>query len=100
MTKVAVARSEARRGPRDLPLSPVQNLLVANFISTRHLSDRWGEFFSAVKDKQQCAQIQSSLNSTRELLRMEPCLVYDFQALMDRNGNMYHLDFERRLLQT
>ena len=48
------------------------------------------EFLSSVDDKKQFAlQFSASLAETRNLLHKEPCLIYDFQALMDRNGNLY-----------
>ena len=30
-----------------------------------------------------------------KLLQKEPLLVYDFQVMIDTNGRVYHLDFER-----
>jgi len=37
------------------------------------------------------------LNSTAKLLQKEPLLVNDFQVMIDTNGRVYHLDFERIL---
>lgn len=37
------------------------------------------------------------LNSTAKLLQKEPLLVNDFQVMIDTNGRVYHLDFERML---
>jgi len=35
------------------------------------------------------------LSSTAKLLQKEPLLVFDFQVMIDTNGRVYHLDFER-----
>jgi len=37
------------------------------------------------------------LNSTAKLLQKEPLLVNDFQVMIDTNGRVYHLDFERMI---
>ena len=37
------------------------------------------------------------LSSTTKILQKEPLLVYDFQVMIDTNGRVYHLDFERML---
>jgi len=39
------------------------------------------------------------LNSTTKILQKEPLLVFDFQVMIDTNGRVYHLDFERMLRQ-
>merc|ERR1712161_1398 len=37
------------------------------------------------------------LSSTAKLLQKEPLLVNDFQVMIDTNGRVYHLDFERMI---
>ena len=37
----------------------------------------------------------NNLKKTRELLEKEPSLMKDFQVLMDQEGEIYHLDFDR-----
>jgi len=39
------------------------------------------------------------LNSTAKLLQKEPLLVHDFQVMIDTNGRVYHLDFERMYIR-
>ena len=42
-------------------------------------------------------QLQSEISFTIALVEKEPFLTYDFQLMIDSNGNIYHLDFDRLL---
>lgn len=67
----------------------------------RHFSKHFGEFFESTDDKEAfCVQFAKSIQDTRELLQKEPKFAYDFQALVDTNGTLFHLDFERFIQPT
>jgi lipopolysaccharide biosynthesis glycosyltransferase len=54
------------------------------------------QFLAPIKNKESFARrFSQGIADTRKLLRKEPCLVSDFQLLLDKKGNIYHLDFER-----
>lgn len=54
------------------------------------------KFISRVHDKESFArQLTKSFAELRTVLLHEPCLLYDFQVLIDVKGNLYHLDFDR-----
>lgn len=54
------------------------------------------KFVERVENKTTFARhLQESFVDLRELVQQEPCLLNDFQVLIDTKGNMYHLDFDR-----
>jgi hypothetical protein len=38
---------------------------------------------------------RNGLDEAKRLLKDEPCLVKDFQVIVDIRGELYHLDFDR-----
>ena len=55
-----------------------------------------GEFLTSVRYKESFVQrLAENLATTRVILDKEPCLIKDFQVLLDNKGNVYHLDFDR-----
>lgn len=54
------------------------------------------KFVLRVKDKESFIRnFKESFANLREILHKEPCLLYDFQVVIDTSGNLYHLDFDR-----
>ena len=50
----------------------------------------------AVRYPESYAQnIQQGFNTSRQMLQKEPCLIKDFQIMLDTKGNVFHLDFDR-----
>jgi len=82
--------------------APEPNLLIGiQFHKHKTFKQQLGEFLSSVNDKEEFGRrFSKSLAETRKLLQQEPCLTYDFQALVDTSANFYHLDFERCLQPT
>lgn len=39
--------------------------------------------------------VSKGLAEAKKLVEIEPCLVKDFQIMVDAKGNIYHLDFDR-----
>lgn len=72
-----------------------------NFIidAQRYNDEAFHEFLAPIKDKMSFARhLSQSLADTRQLIKNEPCLCNDFQLMMDKRGNVYHLSFERCFL--
>lgn len=56
----------------------------------------WPTFSSLVKFKESFARnFRNGLDEAKRLLKDEPCLVKDFQVIVDIRGELYHLDFDR-----
>lgn len=77
--------------------APRHALLVGCKESKRNLFHKVvNKFVSRVKKKEAFTrQFTKSFTELREVLLHEPCLLYDFQVLIDTKGNLYHLDFDR-----
>lgn len=83
--------------------APEPNLFVASWGNKRQpFFDNIHAFIAEqVPNQQQFATtFFDSIYQARKLLYDEPCLSYDFQALLDVHGNFYYMDFERCLQPT
>jgi hypothetical protein len=50
----------------------------------------------AVRYPESYAQnVQQGFNASRKMLQKEPCLIKDFQIMLDTKGRVFHLDFDR-----
>ena len=77
-------------------VAPTPNLLLACAPSNRpHFERHLHQFLLNVHPTKFMTNFSKNLNKTRELLTTEPCLMKDFQVLMDPEGDIYHLDFDR-----
>jgi len=79
-------------------VAPEPNLLIGCVESKVKVFEQYlGDFMESVNDKDEFGRrFQENLKMARKLLNeVEPCLVKDFQALVDTDGNLYHLDFDR-----
>jgi hypothetical protein len=77
-------------------VAPMPNLLLACAHSNRpHFERHLDQFLLNVHPNNFLMTFSKNLNATRELLQKEPCLMKDFQVLMDEEGEIYHLDFDR-----
>jgi hypothetical protein len=53
-------------------------------------------WFTTVQDKTVFVdQLNLEIQSLSKLMEQEPLFLYDFQLFLDRNGSLYHLDFDR-----
>jgi lipopolysaccharide biosynthesis glycosyltransferase len=77
--------------------APEPNLLLGIQLEKyRTFKRQFNGFLKHVKDKRSFARrFSKGLADTRKMLRKEPCLIYDFQLLVDKKGYVYHLDFDR-----
>jgi hypothetical protein len=77
-------------------VAPTPNLLLACAHSNRpHFERHIHQFLLNVHPKKFMTTFSKNLEKTRKLLVKEPCLMKDFQVLMDPEGEIYHLDFDR-----
>jgi len=76
--------------------APTPNLLLACAHSNRPHFERHVETFLMNATQNKFARnFFKNLAQTRKLLQQEPCLMKDFQVVLDSHGNIYHLDFDR-----
>jgi len=78
-------------------LAPEPNLIIGCTSSKRAQFQRSVDVFLAqVIDKKAFArQFAGDMRLTRMLLKEEPCLFKDMQVLVDTEGRLFHLDFDR-----
>ena len=78
-------------------LAPEPNLIVGCTATKRAQFQRnVDEFLNQVKDKDSFSRrFSNNLSLTRMLLKKEVCLFKDFQVMLDTEGHLYHLDFDR-----
>ena len=54
------------------------------------------KFIPLIRRKKRFARhFRKYMDQARAIMRKEPCLVKDFQVLVDTKGRLYHLDFDR-----
>jgi hypothetical protein len=54
------------------------------------------EFIPLIRRKKRFARhFRKYMDQARVMMQKEPCLIKDFQVLVDTNGRLYHLDFDR-----
>jgi len=77
--------------------APTPNLLVGCAPSkVRQFRRQVDEFIPSIKRKKRFARrFTKYMRQARELLEQEPCLMKDFQVLLDIKGRFYHLDLDR-----
>lgn len=76
-------------------VAPTPNLLMACAESNRPHFERHVDAFLFGVSPKFLKTFRKNLDKTRKLLKKEPCMVRDFQVLVDKNGVFYHLDFDR-----
>jgi hypothetical protein len=83
--------------------APTPNLFIAAWPNKR------GPFFENIRTfvskevpnpREFFRTFLASLHQARLVLMKEPCMSYDFQALLDVYGNWYYIDFDRCLQPT
>ena len=94
--------SKAKRFPvgshayvQKVKVAPTPNLLLAVAPSNQIQFDNSVEEFLLNATPSFARRLHKNLVQTRTLLQKEPCLIKDFQVLMDQRGELYHLDFDR-----
>ena len=77
--------------------APKHTLLIGCKSSKLNLFNKVvDKFIQRVQDTESFArQFKAGFAKLRELLVHEPCLLDDFQVIIDAKGNLYHLDFDR-----
>jgi hypothetical protein len=80
-----------------MQLAPKNHLILGCVESKMTVfQQRLAHFCSLVEDKELFLDnIQGHFATARKLLEKEPCLVKDFQVMLDASGQVYHLDFDR-----
>jgi hypothetical protein len=64
------------------------------FVKTWNAMDK--NFFASVTDAESFIKnLVQSMNMAKELISKERCLLYDFQALLDNEGHLFHYDLDR-----
>lgn len=78
-------------------VAPEPNLLLGCAESKMNILDQLLDaFLPSVEDNESFGrQFSESFAQVRTLLEIVPCLVKDFQILVDTEGRIYHLDFDR-----
>jgi len=73
------------------------NLLIGNSPDKMKMLERHlGAFVASIQDKELFArQFAENMNVTRNIVKEQPCLLRDFQALVDTEGQLYHFDLDR-----
>ena len=77
--------------------APESTIIFGCTASKRGLfSKRVAEFLTHVKDKDAFVQnFVGNITAMKKLLEAETCLLIDFHALIDAEGQIFHLDFDR-----
>jgi hypothetical protein len=78
-------------------MAPKRHLIIGCVDSkVRAFKKDLPNFISYVKYKESFAQnFNESFAAAKKVLDVEPCLVKDFQVLVDTKGRTFHLDFDR-----
>jgi hypothetical protein len=78
-------------------LAPKRSLVIGCTESkVEVIQQRLHRFLSLVGDKEEFSRnVRHHFGVARSILRDVPCLVKDFQAMLDTQGDLYHIDFDR-----
>mmetsp|Transcript_25750 Transcript_25750/g.56425 ORF Transcript_25750/g.56425 Transcript_25750/m.56425 type:complete len:209 (+) Transcript_25750:772-1398(+) len=77
--------------------APKPNLFIGCTKSKAIQFEReFGSFASNIRQRRSFAdQFTKYMRQARHVMKKEPCLMEDFQVLVDTSGVLYHLDFDR-----
>lgn len=77
--------------------APMPNLLLGCANSkVKQFQRDVKEFIPLIEEKRRFAgNLKKNLEKARVMMHEEPCLVMDFQVLVDARGMLYHLDLDR-----
>jgi hypothetical protein len=77
--------------------APKPNVFLGSMRGKRRIFDRnVQQFLESIPDKHEFyTNFLKRLNELKDLLKKEPGLADDFQAILDEHGDMYHIDLER-----
>ena len=77
--------------------APTLNLLIGCAPSkVRQFQQDVDEFLPSIERRNSFASnFKNEMRKARKLMKDEPCLIKDFQVLVDTKGELYHLDFDR-----
>lgn len=77
--------------------APKPNVFLGSMRGKRKIFERnVQQFIESISDKQEFyMNFLRRLDELKDLLKREPCLADDFQAILDEHGDMYHIDLER-----
>lgn len=100
--------SRKTRRERQFPVGSIIHAQKVQLAPKRHImigcvdskvsvfQHRLEHFLSFVPDKESFRRnVKHHLDTARIILQAEPCLVKDFQVMVDADGQVFHLDFDR-----
>ena len=76
-------------------------LLGCNPVRLQNISERWSGFLELPEDKDVFVEnFSKNLANAANLVEKEPWVMRDFQFLVDRDGNTYHIDVDHYRLRS